>query len=113
MSCLNLVGDAGGPNQEPGSPAVEPQPPVTIIDGMDPNECNWVHNINACSDTGSGSVETDRMPGPGIAVGEPYPLPNTKGPKGPAPCGPDEAIAVTSEGQVSCLNLVGDAGGPS
>ncbi len=27
---------------------MEPQPPVTIIDGMDPNECNWIHNINAC-----------------------------------------------------------------
>ena len=24
------------------------QDPVTSVDDIDPNECNWVHNINAC-----------------------------------------------------------------
>ncbi len=60
VSCLGL-GDAsqtddgtGVANYEPVGQVVEPQPPVepwrtiTSIDDMDPNECNWIHNINAC-----------------------------------------------------------------
>ncbi len=52
VSCFDLGDGTGGPGQEPGSPAVEPQPPVTIIDGMDPNGCNYIHNINACFSDG-------------------------------------------------------------
>lgn len=48
VSCFDLGDGAGKANDEPGDPVVEPQPPVTSIDGMDPNECNWIHNINAC-----------------------------------------------------------------
>ena len=82
------------------------QGPVTSIDDIDPNVCNMVHNITAC--------EGESEPA-GIAVGESYPVPDTTLPKGPAitpdqqaQCGPDQGIAITSEGQVSCLDLFVD-----
>ncbi len=85
--------------------------PVRSDENIDPNECNWIHNISACDDTGSGSVETDGTPEPGIAVGEPYPMPapGTLTDLYPIPtdasCGPDQGIAITSDGQVSCLDI--------
>ena len=39
----------GESQQEPGNIS---QPPITIIDNMDPNECNFIHNINACFSDG-------------------------------------------------------------
>ena len=75
------------------------QRPVTSIDDIDPNECNRIHNITACDDTGSGSVESDGMPGPGIAVGEPFPLPTAD-----KSCGPMATVAITSDGQVECFD---------
>ena len=53
-----------------------------------------------------------REPGPGIAVGEPYPLPTDKA------CGPGATVPITSDGQFSCryfdTGTVDDGpGGPS
>ena len=39
---------------------------------------------------------------PGIAVGEPYPAPNTSDPKGPAPCEPGGFASITSDGKTEC-----------
>ena len=90
----------------------EPEPsgqqtPIRSDEGIDPNECNGVHNITAC----------EGEPEPGFDVGEPYPLLDTKGPKGPTMCEPDQGVAVTSDGQVSCLDFIpydgGDLASPS
>ena len=76
---------------------------VTSIDDMDPNECNRIHNITACNDTpvigpdGEGAIE------PGFSVGEPYPMPTAD-----KSCGPMAVVAITSEGEVSCLDLAPD-----
>ena len=78
---------------------VEPQTPIRSDEGIDPNECNRVHDIIACDDTGSGSVEAEAMPEPGIAVGEPYPLPTDKA------CGPDQAVAPTGSGWRTSANI--------
>ena len=78
---------------------------VTSIDDIDPNECNWIHNITACNDTpvigpdGEGAIE------PGFSVGEPYPMPTAD-----KSCGPMAVVAITSEGEVSCLDLAPDTG---
>ncbi|MEE9247684.1 MAG: hypothetical protein V3U79_03195 [Dehalococcoidia bacterium] len=37
------------PTELLGEVATSTQPPVSILDEIDPNECNLVHNINACS----------------------------------------------------------------
>ena len=61
FSCLYF--GTGTVNDEPGGQVVEPQPPVepwrTIasIDGMDPNTCSWIHNINACFSDGQASAD--------------------------------------------------------
>ena len=104
---------------------------VTSIDDIDPNECNWVHNITACAEPSQrddvngicckplvegeanpnhrdGPVNDPavvREPGPGIAVGEPYPMPTAD-----KACGPGATVAITSDGQVSCFDL-GDGTG--
>ena len=89
--------DAGEPSGD--------RPVATSIDDIDPNECNWIHNITACNDTpvvgpdGEGAIEPD------IAVGEPYPMPTAD-----EPCVPMAAVAITSEGEVSCLDLAPDTG---
>ncbi len=47
-------------------------------------------------------------PEPSIDVGEPYPMPDPGSPKEPGPdtqCDPDQAVSITSDGQVSCLDL--------
>ena len=108
--------------------------PVTSIDDIDPNECNWVHNITAC----------DGGPYQDIAVGETYPdkgdVPSSSAvcaeevpdcndtlvivsseqgviepdfgedglylvPDSEVECGPDQAVSITSDGQVSCWDL--------
>ena len=80
-------------------------PTATSIDDIDPNECNWIHNITACNDTqlldrlldGEGAIEPD------ISIGEPYPMPTAD-----KPCVPMAVVAITSEGEVSCLDLAPD-----
>ena len=80
-------------------------PVATSIDDIDPNECNWIHNITACNDTpvigpdGEGAIEPD------ISLGEPYPMPTADG-----SCGPMAVVPITSEGEFSCLDLAPDAG---
>ena len=51
----------------------------------------------------SPSVGLQLEPEPGIAVGEPHPLPNTSDPKGPAQCDPDGSVSITSDGKTDCL----------
>ncbi len=108
-----------------GDEVLEPsgdQPPVRIDDDMDPNECNWIHNITACEGEDMGS-EDGVEPDQGIAVGEPYPdkgeiigepepypmpIPGTPVdsiPVSDVVCGPDQAVSITSVGQVSCWDL--------
>ncbi len=92
---------SGGSTSPAQESVGEPDPsgdqgPVTSIDDIDPNECNWIHNITAC----------EGEPGPGIAVGEPYPLPVDK------ECGPGATVPITSDGQYLCYDLGGDAGTP-
>ena len=82
-------------------------PDATSIDDIDPNECNWIHNITACNDTqlpdrlldGEGAIEPD------ISIGEPYPMPTAD-----KPCVPMAVVTITSEGEVSCLDLAPDTG---
>ena len=89
---------------------VEPSgdgPTATSIDDIDPNECNWIHNITACNDTqlldrlldGEGAIEPD------ISIGEPYPMPTAD-----TPCVPMAVVTITSEGEVSCLDFAPDTG---
>ncbi len=94
----------GANSPEVGDPSGD-QPPIRSDEGIDPDECNWVHNITACDDALPGPAETDGMPEPGFAVGEPYPTPTAD-----KSCGPMAAIAITSDGEVSCLNLAPDNG---
>ena len=80
-------------------------PVATSIDDIDPNECNWIHNITACNDTpvigpdGEGVIEPD------ISRGEPYPMPTAD-----TPCVPMAVVTITSEGEVSCLDFAPDTG---
>ncbi len=53
------------------------QPPVRSDDGIDPNECNLVHNINACDDD-----ELGGMPEPGA----------------------DQGVAITSDGDMTIVD---------
>ena len=77
------------------------QPTATSIDDIDPDVCNWIHNITACD----GDPE-DPYPMP---VG-PFPMPVLEGPGAldltsdeEIQCGPDEAVSIAPDGQVSCL----------
>ena len=98
---------------------------VTSIDDIDPNVCNWIHNINAC--TPEELKELGGAPIAGsIAVGEPHPV---SGPDlgmevegKPEPliedaelgyiettkheCALDQGVSVTSDGQVSCVDVI-------
>ena len=103
-----VVGPDGEGVIEPDISRGEPsgdEPTATSIDDIDPNVCNWIHNITACNDTlvigpdGEGAIE------PGFSVGEPYPMPTAD-----KSCGPMAVVAITSEGEVSCLDLAPDTG---
>ena len=78
---------------------------VTSIDDIDPNKCNWIHNITACDDTpaigpdGEGAIE------PGVPVGEPDPVRTSD-----YACGGMAVVPMTSEGEFSCLELAPDTG---
>ena len=79
------------------------QPTATSIDDIDPDVCNWIHNITACD----GDPE-DPYPMP---VG-PFPMPVLEGSGAldltsdeEIQCGPDEAVSIAPDGQVSCLTV--------
>ena len=102
-----LTGDGSdNPEQDAADQDDEPsgdQPVVTSADDIDPNECNWIHNITACD----GDPE-DPFPMPV----DPFPMPDLGGPGAldltsdeEIQCGPDEAVSIAPDGQVSCLTL--------
>ena len=95
-----LTGDGSdNPEQVAADQDDEPsgdQPTATSIDDIDPDVCNWIHNITACE----GDPE------------DPFPMPDLGGPGAldltsdeEIQCGPDEAVSITPDGQVSCLTL--------
>ena len=51
-----LTGDgSGSPDRDPGGQVFDPpgnQPPIRSDEGIDPNKCDWVHNITACDKEG-------------------------------------------------------------
>ncbi len=51
-----------GQDESQQGPGNISQPPISIIDNMDPNECNFIHNINACF--------SDGRPPEGMPLGE-------------------------------------------
>ena len=88
----NSKQDAADQDGEPSGD----QHTVTSADDIDPNECNWIHNITACE----GDPE------------DPFPVPDLGGPGAldltsdeEIQCGPDEAVSIAPDGQVSCLTL--------
>ncbi len=85
----------GGESDEPPTD----QPPILSDEGIDPDECNLVHNTTAC----------EGEPEPDFDIGEPDLLPQAKDPEGPAPCEPGQTVAVTSDGQTQCLDSSTDA----
>ena len=46
-------------------------PVATSIDDIDPNECNWIHNITACNDTPVIGPDGEGVIKPDISRGEP------------------------------------------
>ena len=86
-----------------GDEVLEPsgdQRTVTSIDDIDPHECNWIHNITACNDTLVIGPEEEGTIEPDFGEDGPYLVPDRD-----VVCGPDQGIAITSNGQVSCLDL--------
>ena len=48
----------GGDGSDNGKPDPSgDQPTATSIDDIDPNECNWIHNINACFSDGQAPAD--------------------------------------------------------
>ena len=93
------------PEDAPGGEPPTTQGPFRSDDGIDPDKCNIIHNVDACYPDGEPNtgVATGE---PGIAIGEPYPAPGANGPKGPAQCGPGQiTVPVTSDGQRYCVTL--------
>lgn len=89
---------------EVGEPSGD-QPPIRSDEDIDPSECNWIHNITACGDTlASGPYEEGSIE-PDFGEDGPYPVPDRD-----VVCGPDQGVAVTSDGQISCLDPAPDNG---
>jgi hypothetical protein len=94
------------------------QPTATSIDDIDLNECNWIHNITACEDevVGSSAVCAEEVPDcndtlvigpdekgtiePDFGEDGPYLVPDRE-----VECGAEQAVSITSDGEVSCLDL--------
>ena len=99
LTAVSVTGVAlarNGPDAAPGGEPPTTQPPLRSDDGIDPDKCNRIHNINACFPDGE--------PNTAVATGEPYPAPGVNGPKGPAQCGPGQiTVPVTSDGQRYCV----------
>jgi hypothetical protein len=56
VSCVDVVSLPETPGE------VEPQDPIRSNEGIDPNECNWVHNIDACEGENAGVPVEDAPP---------------------------------------------------
>ena len=121
-----LSGDGAGTAEgDPLSYAVAPssvQPPVRSDEDIDPNECNLVHNINACDEDDFealggapilGSTPLVGDPEPGFEVeGEPEPLYVDGEPGFKIECDEGEGVYITSTGEVGCTAPIalGDGG---
>ena len=108
LTVVSVTGVAlagNGPEAAPGGEPPTTQGPFRSDDGIDPDKCNIIHNVDACYPDGEPNtgVATGE---PGIAIGEPYPAPGVNGLKGPAQCGPGQiTVPVTSDGQRYCVTL--------
>ena len=80
------------------------RPIATSIDDVDPDECNWIHNITACKGPSKEETIVEPEPYPMPAQGKPNALPYSD-----VQCGTDQAISIASGGQVSCwdINILG------
>ncbi len=74
---------ADGGSDDPEDPN---DPDATSIDDIDPNLCNAIHNINACTPEELEELGLSPVTG-SVAVGEYYPVPN--GEANPEPLFPD------------------------
>ena len=107
-----LTGDgAGNTEGDPLNDAVEPsggQPPVRSDEDIYPNECNLVHNINACDEDdlqalGGAPILGSTPLAPGSEVeGKPEPLYVDGEPGYEIECGEGEGVYITSAGEVGC-----------
>ena len=82
-------------------------PPIRSDEGIDPKECNQVHNINACDD---GELGGDPEPEPGICGVTSYPTPDldsTDRFQGQdTPTGAHQGVAITPDGNVAIVDVV-------
>ena len=76
------------------------QDPVTSIDDIDPNECNQVHNIDACE--GEELPVVDPLPEPDGTVS--HPTPDLE-PGDEANYSSHQGVAVTPDGKVAVVNM--------
>ena len=88
---------------------------VTSIDDIDPNVCNYIHNINACTaeeleELGNlaaiswivdPKTEVEGEPEPLFVDGEPVYIQTTE-----QECILDQGVSVTSVGQVGCVDVI-------
>ncbi|MCH9036226.1 MAG: hypothetical protein IH860_02765 [Chloroflexi bacterium] len=96
------------------------QGPIRSDEDIDPNECNLVHNIDACDEDDLKALRGAPILGstplaPGTEVeGEPEPLSLDGGPGFKIECDEGEGVYITSTGEVGCtalfaLEAVGEA----
>ncbi len=122
---FTLSGGSGTPAQDTAGQVEEPsgnQIPIRSDEGIDPNECNWVHNITACD--GNPTLEDPPLP-----TYEDWLRDHGSDGDDTLVMGPDEegtiepdfgedgphlasdrdvacqGVAITSDGRVSCLGL--------
>ena len=118
---------AGGGSDNPEVPdggdiageVLHGDPTATSIDDIDPNVCNFIHNINACTpeelaEMGmapvSASIGIDE-PHPGTEVeGKPEPLFEDGEPEYNSTtqheCTLDQGVSVTSDGEAGCVDVI-------
>ena len=89
---------------EVGEPSGD-QPPIRSDEDIDPNECNWIHNIFACDDTLAIGPDEEGTIEPDFSEDGPYPVPDRD-----VVCDLDQGVAVIASGQVACLDLAPDNG---
>ena len=114
--------DARDSEVAPGGEVMDNEPTgqgvmITIIDDMDPNKCNLIHMINACT-----QEELEALGYSGYAKpflhGDPEPFfldDEPKGPVGPMVvgvlCGDGQAAWITSNGETGCADSFGTLDG--